>query len=155
MVKFIAKALWLVPLLMFIYSFYLLRAGLDQKSTAESGFQTTAEVTKVDVGQRSEITYGEMDLEFVDSDGNQVAETLPLPLSLLFMVRDEKTVEITYDPDSSKPVVINRISRALWRMSLINALICFVSALLLIIPVFLWNRYLKKHGDPGKVEVAA
>ena len=154
MVKIIAKALWLVPILMFVYSFYLLRAGLDQKSTADGGFQTTAEVTNVDVGQRSEITYGEMDLEFVDSEGNQVAETLPLPLSLLFMVRDEKTVEITYDPESSKPVVINRISRALWRMSLINALICLVSALLLVIPVFAWNRYLKKHGDPGSAHLS-
>ncbi len=151
MIKVIAKLLWLVPALLLFYSFYLVNAGLDQKSTLDDGYKTLAQVTQVDVDQRAEITYGEIDLAFSDQSGLEIKETLPLPLSLLFMVRDEKELEVTYKADSSKPVVINKIARALWRMSLINAAICFVAGLLLIIPVFAWNRYLARHGDPGRV----
>jgi len=151
MIRLLAKLMWLMPALLLFYSLYLVQAGFDQKKTWEDGYKTIAEVTNVQVDQRSEITYGEIELSFEDEEGAEVVESMPLPLSLLFMVKDEASLPITYNASSSKPVTIDRVARALWKLSMINAAICLFAGLLLIIPVFAWNRYLKKHGDPGEL----
>lgn len=150
-VKTVARLMWLGPALLVAISIALLRAGFDERTTLESGTLVTAEVVDVNIRNRADVTYGHIDLRVPTPEGEVIERRLPLPLSLLIPLEDEKELAVWYQPASSTDVVIDFIARAQWKMALIHAGMSALGAILLAIGVFAWNRFLGREGDPADV----
>ncbi len=149
MVKLVARLMWLAPVLLVAIGLSLIRAGFSLKNTLESGAVVTARVVDVNIRNRADVTYGHIDLRVPNTAGDSTDARLPLPLSLLMSIEEAPTLEVRVLEDADRPIVIDRIARAQWRMSFINASMCLFGALLLVWGVWSWNRYLGKEGDPS------
>ena len=149
MVKFIARLMWLLPLLLAVIALALTRAGFEQRRTFEEGEPAVAQIVHVEVENRAEVTYGEIELQVPLSDGAILARTLPLPLSLLNAIRDRETLDVRIRPGASQEIMIAEIARPQWRMSFLHAIMASVGMIGLVGGVGAWNRYLNRHGDPG------
>jgi hypothetical protein len=136
--------MWVAPVLLAAIGVFLAKAGLNQKSTLESGEPATARVVDVEIRNRADVTYGHIDLRIPESASDSSDVRLPLPLSLLMGISSEETLDVRLVPDSDQPVMIEKIAHPQWRMSLIHASMCLVGALLLSWGVLAWNRYLDK-----------
>jgi hypothetical protein len=141
--------MWLAPVLLVVISIALVRAGLNQKTTQESGVLVTADVVDVNIRNRADVTYGHVDLRFPTSAGDSTEVRLPLPLSLLMSIEGEETVAVRLLEDAEQPVLIDSIAHAQWRMSFIHASMSLLGAILLSWGIYAWNRFLKEEGDPG------
>lgn len=150
MVNVVARLMWLAPALLVVIAISLLLAGSDQRTTLESGEPAVARVIDTEVRNRADVTYGHIDLRVPSTSGDSTDVRLPLPLSLLLGVESEKTLDVRLLPDTDQPVVIERIARAQWRMSYIQASMSLLGALLLVWGVWAWNRYLAREGDPSE-----
>lgn len=144
----VARLLWALPVLLVVVSISLFDAGLSERSTFERGRKATAQVVDVEIRNRADVTYGHIDLRIGTPDGT-IERRLPLPLSLLMSLQDRSEVAVRVLEGSSTDVVIEDIARAQWRMALIHAAMSGVGAILLIIAVGAWNRYLNRVGDPA------
>lgn len=149
-VKLVARALWVLPALLIVISASLIKAGLDERKTLEAGTLVTAQVVDVEIRNRADVTYGHIDLRIPVSETETIDRRLPLPLSLLTPLEGRDEVDVRLLRGSSTEVVIESIARAQWRMALIHAAMTALGAILLGIGVFAWNRYLGRHGDPGR-----
>lgn len=149
MTVLLARLMWLAPLFLVVISLALIRSGFGLKETLESGALATARVVDVKIRNRADVTYGHIDLRVPNTVGDSTDARLPLPLSLLMSIEEAPTVEVRLLQHTDQPVVIDRIARAQWRMSFINAAMTLLGALLLAWAVFAWNRYLEKEGDPS------
>jgi hypothetical protein len=149
MVYRIARLMWLLPALLIVLTVALVKAGFDQHTTYEQGIPAQGTVSNVVLESRAEVTFGQLDVAVTLDDGTSLQETLPLPLSLLHKVKDQSVLPVRVLPGTSQPILIDEIARAQWRMSLINAVMAGIGAILLIIGVGAWNRYLRQEGDPG------
>ncbi|MGA7305027.1 MAG: DUF3592 domain-containing protein [Rhodothermales bacterium] len=149
-VKFVARLMWALPALLCVISVALFRAGLAERQTLDAGTTMTAQVVHVEFRNRADVTYGDIDLRIRMSDTEVLERRLPLPLSLLTPLRDRKEVTVRVLPGTSKDVVIEEIARAQWRMALIQSAMSALGAILLIIAVAAWNRYLNREGDPAE-----
>ncbi len=144
MTVWVARLLWLAPVLLVVIGLSLIRAGFSLKNTLESGTVVTARVVDVSIRNRADVTYGHIDLRVPDTRGDSTDARLPLPLSLLMSLEGAPTVEVRSLEDTEQPIVIDRIARAQWHLSFINASMCLLGALLLAWGVWSWNRYLAK-----------
>jgi len=142
MTVWVARLLWLAPALLAVISFSLIKAGFSLKNTLESGAVVTARVVDVSIRHRADVTYGHIDLRVPNQGSDSTDSRLPLPLSLLMSLEGAPTVEVRLLADTDQPIVIDRIARAQWRMSFINASMTLLGALLLVWGVWSWNRYL-------------
>ena len=149
MTVMIARLMWIAPGLLIVISLALTRAGFNQKKTLESGVSATAKVVDVNIRNRADVTYGHIDLRLPTSAGDSTEARLPLPLSLLMSIEGEETVEVRLLENADQPVVIERIARAQWRMSFINASMTLLGAILLAWAIYAWNKFLKENGDPA------
>jgi len=149
MVNAIARLMWVLPLILVVITLSLVRAGLNQRATLESGELVSARVVGKVIRNRADITYGHIDLMVAVPDSDSLAVRLPLPLSLLMSIQDLEEVDVRLVSDAAQPVMIERIAHAQWRMSLIQAAMSFMLALLVGWGVFAWNRLLSREGDPG------
>lgn len=145
----VARAMWALPLLLIAISVGLVFAALDIRSTLQEGEAVQARVIEYEAETRAEITYGHVEVEATLADGRTLREDIPLPISLLYLVEGQDEIAVRVSPGSDKPIVIEPIARAQWRLSLINAAMSLFGAVLLIIGVGAWNRYLKRQGDPA------
>lgn len=146
----IARLLWALPLLLFAIAAGLLWSAREIHSTATRGELALAEVVEFDARSRAEITYGHVRLKATLPDGETREEDVPLPLSLLYFIEGKDSVAVRILQDSGRPMVVEEVARVQWRMSLIHAGMSVFGGLLLTIGVGAWNRYLKRHGDPGR-----
>jgi len=149
-VKLVARLMWLLPALLVVISVALLRAGFAERETLAAGTAATAQVVDVEIRNRADVTYGHIDLRIPLSDSEVLERRLPLPLSLLIPLQDRKEVRVRVLAGSDKDVVIEDIARAQWRMALIQSAMSLLGAILLIIAVGAWNRYLRREGDPAE-----
>ncbi|MEM1271744.1 MAG: DUF3592 domain-containing protein [Bacteroidota bacterium] len=154
MVKIIARLMWLLPVLLLVISASLVRAGLDQKETFEQGEAAVAEVVDFDITQRSEITYSYIDLRVEREGKATIEERLPLPISLSIPLEERETLAVRVNEGSNQQIMIEEIARAQWKMSLIHSGMSLFGAIMLIIGVGGWNRFLNRQGDPGAARVA-
>jgi hypothetical protein len=149
MTAVLARLMWLAPALLLVIGLWLIQAGIGQKHTLDSGVLLTADVVDINIRNRADVTYGHIDLDVPEPSGDTVRVRLPLPLSLLMSIEGQPRVDIRLLEGSEQPIVIEAIARAQWKLSLINASMCLLGAMLLAWGVFAWNRYLRKSGDPG------
>ena len=146
----VARLMWFLPILLGVISAALLKAGLDERETLESGTPATAQVVEVEIRNRADVTYGHIDLRIPLSETEVIERRLPLPLSLLTPLEGRDEVEVRVLTGSSKDVVIEVIVRAQWRMAMIHAAMTALGAILLGIVVLAWNRLLRRQGDPAR-----
>lgn len=146
----IARALWVLPLLLLAIGVSLVRSALEIRHTLVAGEAAIARVTAFEAESRAEITYGHVELAARLRDGTTLTEDVPLPLSLLYFIEGQDSVQVRILPSGSKRVVIEQVARAQWHMALIHAGMSLFGALLLAWGVGAWNRYLKRNGDPAR-----
>ncbi|MCH8031016.1 MAG: hypothetical protein IIB09_04270 [Bacteroidetes bacterium] len=148
----VARLLWALPLLMFVISGALLRAGLGQKNAADYGEVIEAHIDSLDVRERSEITHAAVYLTYTLPDGTHV-ESRKVEMQLVFIKqlegREGETIQIRVDVESGQ-IVQNEHRRAQWVLTFSFAAMALIGALGLSWMVAGWNRFLKREGDPGE-----
>ncbi|MFV1981210.1 MAG: hypothetical protein ACC655_08665, partial [Rhodothermia bacterium] len=70
MTVMVARLMWLAPVLLVVISLALIRAGINQKKTFESGALVTARVVDVNIRNRADVTYGHIDLMVPNTAGD-------------------------------------------------------------------------------------
>lgn len=161
-VRAVARLMWLAPLLLVLYSLYLFKAPFDYRRTLSEGIEAEAEIVELHLDNRVDVSMDYVTLAVTLPSGERlVQERVPLPHSLAPALEGRETVPARVLPGSPKPIVIVSdggnlaMGRALWRLSVINGVICLVTALLFGGAILLWNRYLARHGDPADRRVEA
>ena len=148
----VARLLWALPLLMFVISGAVLRAGLGQKNAADYGEVIEAHIDSLDVRERSEITHAAVYLTYTLPDGTHV-ESRKVEMQLVFIKqlegREGETIQIRVDVKSGQ-IVQNEHRRAQWVLTFSFAAMALIGALGLSWMVAGWNRFLKREGDPGE-----
>lgn len=114
-----------------------------------NGETLQAEVVEYQIESRAEITYGHVKVRATSANGNRVEEVVPLPLSLLYSLGEKQALDVRYLPGSRRPIIVEEVGRAQWRLALINSGMAFMGFILLVIGVGGWNLYLHRHGDPS------
>jgi hypothetical protein len=150
----IARALWVLPLLLFVIAAALLRAGLEQREVATSGATVEAEVLEVYTRERSEITRGHARFRYTPPGATAPVErTVEMPLTFLkaLEARGEGAVVPLRVLDDRDQVVLADHVRGQWILTLSTAAMALVGALGLVWMVGGWNRYLDRHGDPAVI----
>ncbi len=149
--------MWAAPLLLVLYGLYLLKAPFDYRRTLEQGVEAQAEIVELHLDNRVDVSMDHVSLAVTLPDGQRVVEErMPLPHSLAPLLEGRETVPVRVLPGSAKPIVIvsdggdTAVGRALWRLSAINGVMCLLAALMFGIGIWLWNRYLARHGDPAE-----
>ena len=149
--------MWLAPALFVLYGLYLLKAPFDYRRTLTTGVEAQAEVVELHIDNRKDVSMDHVSLAVTLPDGQRlVEERMPLPHSLAPLLKGRDTVPVRVLPGSAKPIVIvsdgeqTALGRALWRLSAISGVMCLLMALMLGIGIWLWNRYLKRYGDPAE-----
>lgn len=147
----VARLLWVLPLLMFMISGALLRAGLGQKSAADFGEVIDARIDSLDVRERAEVTHAAVYLSYTMPDGT-VVERQPVEMQLVFIKqlegREGETIQIRVDEESGQ-IVGDEHRRAQWILTLSFSAMALIGALGLVWMVAGWNRLLKREGDPA------
>ncbi|MCH7975470.1 MAG: hypothetical protein IIC18_02805 [Bacteroidetes bacterium] len=148
----VARLLWALPLLMFVISGTLVKAGLGQKNAADYGEVIEAHIDSLDVRERSEITHAAVYLTYTLPDGTHV-ESRKVEMQLVFIKqlegREGETIQIRVDVESGQ-IVQNEHRRAQWVLTFSFAAMALIGALGLSWMVAGWNRFLKREGDPGE-----
>lgn len=157
--------MWLAPLLLVAAGIVLAKTPYDFSRTLREGYAATARVDSFITTDRSEIAYDAVVLVVPPATGaDSLRTTLPVPHSLFQIVGDQKTLPVRVLPGSAQPVVIEAtnvldgkggrqrlgLGSMQMRLAAIGSAICLLFAVMLAVPIFLWNRHLKRFGDPAE-----
>ena len=153
-----AKALWLAPLLLAVIAVATARAGLEQRGVDARGELVQAEVTGLELRERSEITRGEVRLRYTPPGADAPVErAVELPIILLkeievdYLTLDEgETLPIPIVvSDESDQIVLGAHRRGTWLLTLSLAGMAVIGAVVSAVMVGSWNRFLAREGDPA------
>lgn len=150
-----AKLLWVLPILLFVISVGLIRAGMEQRETAELGVPVDADVTAIEVRERSEITHGMVRLRYLPpAQADSVERWVELPLSLMKDIEQQYEADSTLSlpvrvSDSNDQIILRAYSRAQWVLTFAFAAMAFVGGVGMSVLVGGWNRFLTREGDPA------
>lgn len=151
----IARMLWVLPLLMFVISAALLRAGMVQREVAETGALVQAEILEVYTRERSEITRGHAHLRYtLPGEAAPVERLVEMPLTFLKAMeeRAQQEIALLVLPERDQVVLADH-ARGQWILTLSYAAMALMGALGLVWMVGAWNRYLDRYGDPAYAHV--
>ncbi|MEM0962423.1 MAG: hypothetical protein AAGK21_07825 [Bacteroidota bacterium] len=154
----VARLLWALPLLLVVIAVATTRAGIDQRAVSEQGEAIVAEVTGLNLRERSEITTGQVRLRYTPPGQTAAIERdVELPIILL------KEIEVDYltTPDGetmtlpiiasaeSDQIVLGTHQRGTWLLTLSLAGMAAIGAIVSAFLVGGWNRFLAREGDPA------
>jgi len=152
----IAWAAWLAPLLLFGLSLHQAKVTYDLHATKVNGVEATAEVLEIQRGDRKDVTYDYVNLRVDLPDGETLTrEKLSLPHGLVPPLMDRETLQVRVQEGASIPIVITEsigptpAVDTQMRIAGLNGLMSFGAALLFGLGVWLWNRSLRRDGDPA------
>lgn len=170
-VSWTARLLWLAPLLLLVYGLFLLKAPLDLNRTLREGTPVTAHVLHVETSGRQDVTYDYVDLAYrlPGSAAVDTVRNLSLPHTVAPLLVGTDSLPIRVLPGAPQPVVVEQaivierfgvdeaeretrtipVVRTQINIAGLSAVVCLVSAVLLALGVWWWNRYLARHGDPA------
>jgi len=156
MLRWVAQAAWLVPLLFFGLSLHQGKVAYDLHATKLSGTPATAEVLEMKKGNRSDIAYDYVSLRVNLPDGGTLTrKKLSLPHGIIPPLLERDTLQVNVQEGASIPIVITEkigptpAVDTQMRIAGINGLMSFLAALLFGIAVWFWNRSLRRDGDPA------
>jgi hypothetical protein len=151
----VARLLWIFPLLLYVVAGFLFVASSSIRLTLENGEAVQAEVVEIHTTERSEYTDARVTVRFASPESVEPrVETLTLPLTLVKHLDDAERVTVRLLPGADHEVVIEEIARPQWRMALIQSFFALFGAVGLSVMIFLWNRMLRRTGDPAAARVA-
>ena len=151
MLRIIARAAWLAPLLLLVLTVYQVQAAYDLRATWKTGRPATAEVTQFENNQRFDVTYGYVNLRIALPDGGvMMREHLSLPTTLLPRIEDDRQLAVHVRPGADQEVVIDALMPAQWLATAGQAGMAFFGFLLLSVGIYYWNRGLRRSGDPAQ-----
>lgn len=153
-----ARALWALPLLMVVITIATTRAGLEQRRVSESGQTIEAEVTGLNLRERSEITAGQVGLRYTPPGASSPIEReVELPIILLKEIEvdyltlgegEAMTLPIIASAESDQ-IVVGAHPRGTWLLTFSLAGMAAIGALVSALLVGGWNRFLAREGDPA------
>ena len=153
-----ARLLWLLPLLLAVIAIATTRAGFAQRAVSEAGQTVQAEVTGLNLRERSEITTGQVSLRYTPPGAAAPVErAVELPIILLkeieadlLLVPDGETLTlpILVSPDSDQ-IVLGTHPRGTWLLTFSLAGMAAIGMVVSALLVGGWNRYLAREGDPA------
>lgn len=157
MIRWIARAAWLVPLLMAVLSLHQGKVAYDLHATKTQGTTATAEVQEVKVSNRTQVTYDYVSLRITMPDGSVLTrERLSLPHGIVPALEGRETLQVRVASGGSRSVVVTEpinstpVVDTQLRIAGINGLMSLGGALLFGIVVWFWNRSLRREGDPAE-----
>lgn len=148
----VAKLLWLGPLLLVVIAVGLVRAGGQQRSAAEAGVRVEATLDTLVVRERSEITRGAARLRYtLPGETTPTVRTVELPLAFLKELEEQEatTPVPIYVQAGNDQIVLESHARGQWIMTYAFAGMSAMGALGLAWMVWGWNRLLMRQGDPA------
>jgi len=156
LLRWIAKAAWLIPLLFFGLSLHQGKVVYDLQATKSAGTSATAEVLEIHKEDRTDVTYDYVSLRVDLSDGSTFTrKKISLPHGLVPPLMEEETLEVRVQQEASIPIVITHeigptpVVDTQMRIAGINGLISLLAALLFGGGIWYWNRSLRRDGDPA------
>ncbi len=154
----VARLLWALPLLMVVIAIATTNAGFQQRDVAESGTVVNAEVTGLNLRERSEITTGQVGLRYTPPGATAPVEReVELPIILL----KEIEVDFLATPEGETmilPIVVSAATdqiviashrRGTWLLTFSLAGMAVIGAIVSALLVGGWNRFLAREGDPA------
>lgn len=152
----VARLLWALPLLMVVIAVATTRAGFQQRDVAETGMLVEAEVTGLNLRERSEITTGQVGLRYPQG-GTTVEREVELPIILLKEIEadllatpeGETLILPIIVSDATDQIVIASHRRGTWLLTFSLAGMAAIGALVSALLVGGWNRFLAREGDPA------
>jgi hypothetical protein len=150
----IARLLWFFPGVLLFLTVAQSIDSYQLSRTWTEGTPAVAEIVEYHKRDRTDVTYGHVQLRVVLEDGTPIERLMPLPVSLLPQLEHRSEVAVHVLPDAAKTIVIDAIARPQRRMAAINAMMSFVGFVLLSWGVFSWNRLLATRGDPAYADPA-
>jgi hypothetical protein len=157
MTRWIARAAWLLPVLLFGLALHQGKVAYDLHATKIHGTPATAEVLEVHKDNRTDVTYDYISLRVPLPDGSTLTrEKLSLPHGIVPLLLDKETLAVRVDPGGPREIAIMEeiettpIVDTQMRIAGMNGLISLVGALLLVVGIWYWNRSLRREGDPAE-----
>ncbi|MCS3634645.1 hypothetical protein [Salinibacter ruber] len=157
MIRWIARAAWLVPVLMVVLSLHQGKVAYDLHSTKTEGTTATAEVQTVHASNRTQVTYDYVSLRVPMPDGSTLTrERLSLPHGIVPALKGRETLQVRVMSGGSRSIVVTEAINSTpvvdtqIRIAGINGLMSFGAALLFGIVIWFWNRSLRRDGDPAE-----
>lgn len=152
----IAQFAWIVPLFFLGISVHQGKVAYDLHVTKTQGSEATAQVKKVHVSRRVQVTYDYVSIRVPMPDGSTLTrERLSLPHGVVPALQNKETLAVRVLPGASRSVVVTEaigptpVVDTQMRIAGINALMALGAALLFGACVFYWNRSLRRDGDPA------
>ena len=143
--------MWIVPFVLLFLCLNQAKVAVDIKHTLENGKDATADVLEMKVTDRADIPFGYVSLRVPLENGNElVQEKMSLPYTLLPQVKNQETLDVRVLIGASQQIVISQIASTQWKMAALQSVMCFFGFLMMGTGVFLWNKYLKRKGDPAE-----
>ena len=156
MLRRVAQAAWLVPLLFFALSLHQGKVAYDLHATKLAGTPAVADVLEMHKGNRSDVTLDYVNLRVnLPGGGTFTREKLSLPHGLVPPLLERSTLKVRVQEGASIPIVITEkigptpVVDTQMRIAAINGLMSLGAALLFGIGVWFWNRSLRREGDPA------
>ena len=154
----VARLLWALPLLLIVIAVATTRAGFAQRGVDADGAIVEAEVTGLNLRERSEITTGQVGLRYTPPGASEAVERdVELPIILL----KEIEVDLAAVPEGETmrlPIVVSEATdqivlashrRGQWILTLSLAGMALIGAIVSGVLVAGWNRFLAREGDPA------
>ena len=154
----VARLLWALPLLLVVIAVATTRAGLEQREVSVTGQVVDAEVTGLNLRERSEITTGQVGLRYMPpGTGAPVERQVELPIillkeieaDLLTVPEGEAMVLPIVVSDRTDQIVIASHRRGTWLLTFSLAGMAAIGAVVSGLLVAGWNRFLAREGDPA------
>ena len=154
MIRWIARAAWLVPVLMAVLSLHQGKVAYDLHTTKTQGTTATAEVQTVHASNRTQVTYDYVSLRVPMPDGSTLTrERLSLPHGIVPALKGRETLQVRVMSGGCRCSVgtgaINstQVVDTQIRVAGIDGLVSFGAALLFGVVIWVWNRRLRRDGD--------
>lgn len=154
----VARFLWAMPLLLLVIAIATARAGFEQRAVDAGGTLVEAEVTGLNLRERSEITTGQVGLRYTPPGAPEAVEReVELPIILL----KEIEADLATVPEGETlrlPIVVSNASdqivlashrRGQWLLTFSLAGMALVGAIVSAVLVGGWNGFLAREGDPA------
>ena len=154
----VARLLWALPLLLAVIAVATTRAGVEQRAVAEAGTLVDAEVTGLELRERSEITHGQVGLRYTPPGADAPVErAVELPIILLKEIEadllakpegETLVLPIVASADTDQ-IVLGAHRRGTWLLTFSLAGMAVIGAVVAALLVGGWNRFLAREGDPA------
>lgn len=156
MLRRVAQAAWLVPLMFFALSIHQGKVAYDLHATKLAGTPAVADVLEMHKGNRSDVTLDYVSLKVKLPSGETLTRRkLSLPHGLIPPLLERSTLDVRVAQEASIPIVITEkigptpVVDTQMRIAGINGLMSLGAFVLFGLGVWYWNRSLRREGDPA------